>query len=142
MQTFLPFPSFTQTAAVLDRQRLGKQRVECMQILKAITEPSYGWQSHPTVNMWRHHPGSLIRYGVAICKEGMSRGYRDTCIDKIMSFGCYDNGDPDWLGNEEFHAAHRSNLLRKNPEHYRRYWPDEPIDLPYIWPSLSDLHSS
>ena len=33
MQTFLPFPDFQQSAAVLDRVRLGKQRVEALQIL-------------------------------------------------------------------------------------------------------------
>jgi hypothetical protein len=36
MQTFLPFPHFTMSAMVLDRQRLGKQRVEALQILKAL----------------------------------------------------------------------------------------------------------
>ena len=34
MQTFLPYPDFARSAAVLDRQRLGKQRVEVLQILK------------------------------------------------------------------------------------------------------------
>ena len=28
MQTFLPFPQFVESARVLDRQRLGKQRAE------------------------------------------------------------------------------------------------------------------
>lgn len=28
MQTFLPYPDFVESASVLDRQRLGKQRVE------------------------------------------------------------------------------------------------------------------
>jgi len=28
MQTFLPYPDFARSAAVLDRQRLGKQRLE------------------------------------------------------------------------------------------------------------------
>ncbi|HET9348893.1 MAG TPA: pyrimidine dimer DNA glycosylase/endonuclease V, partial [Arthrobacter sp.] len=31
MQTFLPFPDFQQSAAALDRARLGKQRVEALQ---------------------------------------------------------------------------------------------------------------
>lgn len=36
MQTFLPYEDFNQSTAVLDRQRLGKQRVEALQLLKAI----------------------------------------------------------------------------------------------------------
>lgn len=53
MQTFLPSPNFTQSAQFLDPQRLGKQRVEALQILTALTNPAYGWQHHPAVQMWR-----------------------------------------------------------------------------------------
>lgn len=38
MQTFLPFPSRVKSARVLDDRRLGKQRVECLQILGALTD--------------------------------------------------------------------------------------------------------
>ena len=34
MQTFLPYSSFTESAKILDWRRLGKQRVEGMQIIK------------------------------------------------------------------------------------------------------------
>ena len=37
MQTFLPYKSFTKSAQVLDYKRLGKQRVEAMQIFNALT---------------------------------------------------------------------------------------------------------
>jgi hypothetical protein len=43
---------------------------------------------------------------------------------------------PPWLGDEAFHAAHRSNLLRKAPEYYRSFWPEEPDDLEYVWPVI------
>ena len=36
MQTFMPYPSFSRSASVLDRQRLCKQRVESLQILDAL----------------------------------------------------------------------------------------------------------
>ena len=40
---------------------------------------------------------------------------------------------PWWLGFEPFHASHRSNLLRKDPEFYSLHnWKDDPKD-PYIW---------
>jgi hypothetical protein len=46
--------------------------------------------------------------------------------------------DPPWLGNPYFHAAHRSNLLRKDAEKgwgwYCNFGWEEPDDLPYVWP--------
>ena len=39
MQTFLPYADFARCAAVLDPRRLGKQRVEVLQIMRAITVP-------------------------------------------------------------------------------------------------------
>jgi len=134
MQTFLPFPSFSESAKVLDSRRLGKQRVETFQILRALTDPTYGWQNHPAVKMWRGHVPALALYGLAICSEWRARGFRDSCEAKILPFlsdGC---SLPEWLGDEPFHASHRSNLLRKDPQHYGQFnWTETP-DLPYLWP--------
>jgi hypothetical protein len=46
-----------------------------------------------------------------------------------------DSGAPPWLGCDEFHSSHRSNLLRKLPEHYSQFGWSEPNDLPYVWPN-------
>jgi len=53
MQTFLPQISFKESAECLDNRRLGKQRVEAMQIMKALLLPEYGWKNHPAVKMWK-----------------------------------------------------------------------------------------
>ena len=37
MQTFLHEPDFARNARALDSRRLGKQRVEALQILRALT---------------------------------------------------------------------------------------------------------
>jgi hypothetical protein len=50
VQTFLPYPDFAASAAVLDTKRLGKQRVETVQVLRGLTLPTYGWRHHPAVN--------------------------------------------------------------------------------------------
>jgi len=136
MQTFLPYPDFAASARVLDNRRLGKQRVETLQILNALTNPSYGWQNHPAVKMWRDHEPLLTLYGLEICREWIARGFNDTCLEKIQRFASADliTSQPAWLGLDEFHASHRSNLLRKEPDHYRQFgWTDGP-DLPYVWP--------
>lgn len=139
MQTFLPYADFDASARVLDMKRLGKQRVEVLQILKALSDPMYGWQNHPATKMWRDYEGALVFYGVCICQEWRNRGYKDTCGNKIRNL-FLDNPawnlipDPPWLGDENFHASHRSNLLRKAPEWYSQFGWAELDNLPYIWP--------
>lgn len=135
MQTFLPYPSYEESAKVLDYRRLGKQRVETLQILKALHDPTYGWQNHPATNMWRGHSNSLVAYGVAICREWRSRGYKDTCLEKIQAFWQKGagNSQPDWWGNQKVHASHRSNLLRKDLAFYSQFGWSESADLPYYW---------
>ena len=79
MQTFLPYEDFAQAAKCLDSKRLGKQRVEALQILNALLKPdAKGWKNHPAVKMWRGNERTLIEYGVAICDEWTRRGHRDT----------------------------------------------------------------
>lgn len=135
MQTFLPFPDFAQSASVLDRQRLGKQRVETLQLLSALSPTAQsGWRNHPAARMWRGFSPALALYGITICDEWIARGYRDTCREKILPFSTGELSMPPWLGREAFHASHRSNLLRKAPSHYSQFnWSESP-DLPYIWP--------
>ena len=135
MQTFLPDKSFVKSAYYLDNRRLGKQRVECLQILKALTEPTYGWQNHPAVKMWRGYEHSLLNYSLFICDEWIKRGYKDTCRDKMINIKLPKTSkDPFWLGDEKFHASHRANLKRKDPEFYSKWAWDEPDYLPYVWP--------
>ena len=137
MQTFLPYSNFEASAKVLDYRRLGKQRVECLQILNVMTDPSKGWGNHPATKMWQGHGAILVEYGLAITREWISRGYKDTCyakIESMLDFVGEENSLPSWLGDNNFHISHRSNLVRKFPEHYKVYWPEMKDDLPYIWP--------
>src|SRR4051794_41705392 len=68
MQTFLPVADFTDSARLLDSPRLGKQRVETPQILRAIELPDYGWANHPAVLMWRGRTPALVAYGLAMAR--------------------------------------------------------------------------
>ena len=135
MQTFLPYSDFIKTAKCLDYRRLGKQRVEAWQIYQAITNSNYGWQNHPIVNMWRGFEQVLLRYGMAICEEWKIRNYKDNMLKLFV--GNYDInkdvGNPIWIGNKQFHASHRSNLLRKDKEYYGKFNWKEHDNLPYVW---------
>lgn len=141
MQTFLPYSDFKKSAQVLDRQRLGKQRVEAYQILLSLTNPDYGWKNHPAVKMWKGYENALIEYGIAICDEWIKRGYKDTIREKLRSKYPWHQiaPRPTWLGNKKFHASHRSNLLRKKLDWYSQFrWLESPT-LEYYWPNNLDI---
>ena len=78
MQTFLPYEDFAASIAVLDTPRLGKQRVETLQILRALTLPEYGWRNHPAVRMWRGRIDALALYGLISVAQWRERGFPDT----------------------------------------------------------------
>ena len=121
-------------------ERLGKQRGEAKQILNTLLGHSIGWQHHPAVKMWRGHEFALAEYGVFVCQEWKSRGYKDGTeiffLDVMQSLrlGDFDKSKPAWFGDEAFHLSHRSNLVRKLPDHCQLLWPDCPNNLPYMWP--------
>lgn len=144
MQTFLPYPSFAESAAVLDRARLGKQRVETLQLLRANTVPGYGWRNHPAARMWSGYLPALTAYGLAMADAWIASGHADTVRPQLLAFAPEVDGVPQaelalppWLGEERLHLSHRSNLLRKDPEFYGPLFGDIPADLPYVWPVTS-----
>lgn len=152
MQTFLPHPGFLASARILDMRRLGKQRVETIQVLRALTRSTYGWKHHPVVKMWLGYEEGVTRYGLDMCEAWTATGRADTCATTLvddLELGTGSRvvrtqeelaaaGDlPPWLGDPGVHRSHRSALLRKDPDHYRPLFPEVPDDLPYVWP-LSD----
>ncbi len=149
MQTFLPYPDFLASARLLDQKRLGKQRVETIQVLRGLTVPTYGWRHHPAVKMWTGYEEALVRYGLDMCAVWCATGRADTCattltVDLAAAGGARvirtqqelaGAGDlPPWLGDAALHLSHRSALLRKDPGVYRPLFGDIPDDLPYVWP--------
>ncbi|RPK75775.1 hypothetical protein EES45_24385 [Streptomyces sp. ADI97-07] len=149
MQTFLPYADFRRSALTLDLRRLGKQRVETIQVLRGLTVPGYGWRHHPAVRMWTGYEEALVRYGLHMCAVWTAGGRADTCAATLRADLSASLGRttvrsaaalaaaaelPPWLGDETFHRSHRSALVRKDPEYYRPLFPDVPSDAPYVWP--------
>ena len=137
MQTFLPYRNFSMSARALDNKRLGKQRVEAKQILLALRDPENRWRNHPAVKQWRGYEGKLALYGARMCTEWLRRGFQDSLRPWFMTQWLLSSDrsqrDPPWLGCEKYHASHRSNLKRKDPEYYEHF--EEPPILAYYWPS-------
>lgn len=131
MQTFLPFHDFTASVKSLDFRRLGKQRVEADQILTTIRTGRKAWSNHPAVRMWRGFEVALIAYRDECIKEWVLRGYKNTMplLSDSSSFEV-----PPWLGRQDFHTSHQSNLIRKLPSFYGTLFPGVPDDIPYFWP--------
>jgi hypothetical protein len=137
MQTFLPRPDFSDSLKTLDNKRLGKQRLEAMQLvnstLKLAQDPhtKVGWANHPARTMWRGYLDALKLYHNLSILEWKSRGFKNT----MKLYDLPDSIDlPHWIGREDFHASHRSNLIRKDPIWYGQFGWSEPNNLEYIWP--------
>jgi hypothetical protein len=149
VQTFLPYSDFAASAAALDSRRLGKQRVEALQVLRGLTVPGYGWRHHPAVRMWEGYEEALVRYGLEVCRVWTGAGRRDSCAATMLAdfaalhprAGVRTQAElgaagelPNWLGEPGFHLGHRSALVTRDPDHYRDLFPDVPAGLPYVWP--------
>jgi hypothetical protein len=133
MQTFLPYKDFKRSFKCLDYRRLGKQRVESFQILNVLLSrrSTKGWRNHPATKMWRGYENALKLYMNLCIDEWVTRGYVNNMKYEAI-FGEVEY--PPWLGNDKFHDSHKSNLVRKFPEHYCKYFPNVDADLPYAWP--------
>lgn len=124
---------YTITARLLDRQRLGKQRVEAKQIISALTGGT-GYAKHPATLMWVGYVESLKLYFNTMCTEWMSRGYKNTMplyeIDGTPPAPC-------WIGWKQVHYSHMASLMRKDPQYYytRFIYPHGYNHVGYLWPT-------
>src|SRR4051794_41209383 len=129
MQTFLPVADFTDSARLLDSPRLGKQRVETLQILRAIELPDYGWANHPAVLMWRGRTPALVAYGLAMASVWRGRGVAHSTPPPIGGVAPGVGGRalegvapagplPARLGGEGVDPPHPSEPIPKDPHFY------------------------
>jgi len=137
MQTFLPYPSYIRSMQCLDYRRLGKQRVETMQIINILEgkQTSAGWKSHPAVKMWEGYTNSLKYYANCCIDEWISRGYKNTMEKYDVD---HQNEDPWWVGNEDFHRSMRARLIEKDRNFYLEKFPGDDgfNDGKYFWPVM------
>lgn len=154
--TFLPFPSFRKCAKSLDRQRLGKQRAECVGIYNVLTNPNTkGNPNIPQVRMWAGCELALLAYTFATCREWQDRGYNDsvlewcicqmppkTMVTQEWLIQNHLNLVPSWLGAPALHSSHRSRLVCKDWSYYaaKLGWLEEPGE--YFWPGSSEEFKS
>lgn len=138
VNTFLPYSNFQKVAKILDRQRLGKQRVEAKQLINILTDATNkkGWRNHPAVKMWKGYTDALKYYYNTIVKEWIERGYENNMafykIPKKIKI-------PWFVKNKSLNLTHQASLLRKYPAYYKKIFKPPPppkyMIYTYIWPS-------
>jgi len=151
----MPYQSFEASAAILDSKRLGKQRIENLQIVMALVDNGGlrgGWKAHPAARMWHGHLAWLVAYQQAICHEWIIvRGFKDSCWEKTLanltrdpqasrdwetlsSAGSHSDVPRPWfLDSEVLRLTHRDNLVRKAPEIYLKHFGPLLSNLAYVW---------
>jgi hypothetical protein len=128
MQTFHPYVSHKKAAMALDYRRLGKQRVECKQILMALLGETKAWANHPVTKRWAGYERELCRYAIAICEVWISKGYKDSllpyfqCMLEYLSrYQRFGDKFPPWL-TFGFSQNHKALLYKKDPEYYKDWY--------------------
>lgn len=132
MQTFLPYPSFRESAKALDDKRLNKQTMECRQILQALLGFTDAWKNHCITRMWAGYEGALIEFWTQCELECNSRGLKP--CSKVADFHNIVNTIqpesfvlPDWFYEKgEIFSFYRGYLLKKS-DYYRQFnWVEKP----------------
>lgn len=139
MQVFRPYVDWAKSAAVLDDKRLGKQRVECKQVLNVIfrrlgliNDGLRGWLNHPIVLMYynagRPYIRDLVGFFSACVEEWVRRGFRSSIslrdIEHLIATVDSTEGTPVKRVHE---IEYRRILLIKDPHHYVKAFPREEI---------------
>jgi hypothetical protein len=149
MQTFLtsthenPLRAAQDTFAMLDRARLGKQRVEAAQLLNGQ------WPNHPASKMWRGHEHALTAYAIICCKSWIQRGHDDSLLAQFQQHRKRLIADdiplvwPWWYGYPAMVRTHQTKLYHKNSPRWVNYHIETAprhlvMRLPYIWPHPDD----
>lgn len=133
MQTFLTDESsLIICASDLDNRRLGKQRVEGLQIRRALAGKYNGaWENHPAVRMWRGYEMYLDNYIITMCMAWRDRGFHDnveaTLRDEFDAKYSFNIGMPPFV-TERLCRTHRGQLYLKDPVFYHQ-WGLEALEL-------------
>jgi len=150
MDTFVPFPNFKDTAKALRHDDAINSLRAALKIMEIKHE--YGnvdthatLARHPMVEMWGEAIPHLCEYAFALIEaipEERTGALNLAKIERAVQFhlSCATSGEyrmdpPRWLGDEMFHAAQRSALMRLRPLHYGAMWPTEDMSIPQYWPT-------
>lgn len=145
LRTWLPDPSFSESAKLLHDEEIHKVRGDVLFLLDVLAGRYQHMRHNPAVTMWRGSELMLVAYGTIVCQEWQARGRPDKLGERIFAFAeealrtnalnPEENGNkPWWLGNDGFHQSHKSGLISLRPHYYQKFWPNISRDLPMVMP--------
>jgi hypothetical protein len=159
VNTFITSNSLEECAKNLDYRRLGKQRVECLEIINSIENPTKGWKNHPVSIMWKDHVDALKLYCNYMINEWIVRKFSNNMVyyffgEEIFDVNCiffdiktkkyekvpknskYTIFFPKWFKWKEFQLSHQASLLRKDYNFYIKKFElnEDFLNSGYIWP--------
>lgn len=148
VQTWLPYKSYVHSAEALANLQINDAASVTYRLLETIHETYESpripaWQ--PIYKMWLGFEPQLAEYGICLAEEAAKRGEalkrESGLVDRfrwhleLSVSGDADIKPPPWLGDPGLHYSHQSNLIKKDPGHYRPLFGDAvPDDLPIVWP--------
>lgn len=155
MQTFLTSDYHYETACCLDNKRLNKQIIECYQIIRIIMrkigildDGKKGWLNHPVLKFWQAENGKWCIFQLEQYIRTMIRRYEEifkkqhsisSKLDEMMEY-IKENPNENilecWANikwSSKVYDTMASNLIRKNENHYKKFFPNhKPIE-GYVW---------
>jgi hypothetical protein len=140
MQTWITDYDFYKSASNLDTKRLGSQIYEGIHILASLLDvndklvnPKRNVKNHPAAKLWIGYEKELLFYIHEHLWFWFGKNY-SSIINyenyKILLhvLGWCSAKTLNWI-TDNLIQTHRSALIQKNPDHYRRIWPDCPTNL-------------
>lgn len=151
--TWLPLPSYRDSADALSDRDLEQQRYDVVYLLEQLhsiekSELPSEYLSEVgnadielLMKMWVGKEMQLCEYGAVVCEEWLTRKafQEDPALEIILKHLDWATDDssnmakPVWFGNIEFHHSHQAALVRRDADSYRGLFRVE-RDLPIIWP--------
>jgi len=143
MQTWITDFNFLKSAKNLDRKRLQAQIYEGIHILSSLlnvndklVNPKGSVKNHPVAKLWENYENELFNYidihMAVIDPYYIEKNNINTLnfllLADIGKFHINEQLIIPWI-TPELIRVHRSILIQKKPEYYRKKWPDIPDNL-------------
>ncbi len=126
LQTYLPYPSFVESAKCLDNKTLDKQRIDIQSILNSLsTNDKYS--SSQICKMWKGYEYALKYYYNCVVLEYEHRGFENKLSPRYyLEVFFVHPTRPQWkfppcIGAESFHLSQKKILLKNNPKWYSKF---------------------
>lgn len=146
VNTFVVADTPEECARLLDKLRLGKQRVEGMQIIDVLTSLENGikvknnaYVNHTATKMWSGYIPALKYYVNCMIREWIKRG----CVNTMTIYDDEEVSDvmPWWFKTKYLQMSHQMALLKKEYEYYESIFTFTVYEMRdyflrgYVWPS-------